>query len=286
MSSSSPARKRAGSFKRPDTRFHTVPSSSPARGLWELAQTSIWAGYQVPGQPQFSVWHVIFFAWFANLAMHVGLSDMALFRYARSWKYGFYSAFGMYMGHFLAWICSGIMVAAIGREMNPGLMAFEAVGLAGAIAVLIAGWTTANPTLYRAGLALQVITPNWPRWKITLVAGIVTTVLSCFTVFFLKLVDYVALYGLSIMPVGAIVFPEHWLMPRLGIEQYQAEKYGWLVHWNAAIVWAGTLVVCYFMPFHLFFRWLPGYFIALIAYVVLQKVFSARGKAEPTITHG
>ena len=55
--------------------------------------------------------HVIFFAWFCNLAMHIGLSDMALFRYARHWAYGLYSAFGMYPGHMLAWICSGIMVA-------------------------------------------------------------------------------------------------------------------------------------------------------------------------------
>ena len=47
------------------------------------------------------------------------------------------------------------MVAAVGREINPGLMAYEALGAAGALAVLIAGWTTANPTLYRSGLALQ-----------------------------------------------------------------------------------------------------------------------------------
>ena len=42
---------------------------------------------------------------------------------------------------------------------------------AGAVAVVIAGWTTSNPTLYRAGLALQAVTPNWPRWAVTLVAG-------------------------------------------------------------------------------------------------------------------
>ena len=92
--------------------------------LLEVAQTKIWNGIPSEGQEKFSVWHVLFFAWFANLAMHVGLSDMALFRYAKSWRVGWYSAFGMYTGHFLAWICSGVMVAAVSREMNPGLMAF------------------------------------------------------------------------------------------------------------------------------------------------------------------
>lgn len=260
--------------------FPKLGVSANLENLWPVLQTKVWDGVPTPGQEKFHVWHVIFFAWFANLAMHVGLSDMALFRYAKSWKYGLYSAFGMYPGHMLAWMCSGIMVAAVGREMNPGLMAYEAAGLAGVAAVLIAGWTTANPTLYRAGLALQTITPNWPRWKITLVAGLATAGLSAFPVFFMKLLDYVAIYGLVLMPIGAVVFAEHWIFPRLGLEQYRAEKYGWLFNVRALAVWVGTLAACFFMPFHLFFRWLPGYFIALIAYTASQWIPAERGRAE------
>jgi cytosine permease len=240
--------------------------------FWEIAKTKIWNGVAVAGQDRFGFWHILFFAWFCNLAMHVGLSDMAVFRYAKKWSYGLYTAFGMYPGHMLAWICSGIMVAAVGREMNPGLMAFEAVGFAGVAGVLFAGWTTANPTLYRAGLALQVITPNWPRWKITLAGGTLTTVISCFPIVFMKLLDYVAIYGLVLMPIGAIVFAEHWVLPLLGIEQYRAEKYGWIINWRALAVWFGTLLICFFLPIHLYFRWLPGYLIALVAYVLLQAL--------------
>lgn len=238
--------------------------------LGEVLATKVWNGVAEAGQDAFGFWHVLFFAWSCNLAMHVGLSDLALFRYARRWSYGLYSAFGMYSGHMLAWLCSGIMVAAIGREMHPGLMAFEAVGWAGVAGVLLAGWTTANPTLYRAGLALQTVTPNWPRWKITLLAGALTTLLACFPVFFLKLLDYVALYGLILMPVGAVVFAEHWLFPLLKLEPYRAERRGWTFNWVALFVWAGTLAACFAMPFHLFFRWLPGYVLALAAYTGLM----------------
>jgi len=244
--------------------------------FFEIARTKIWNGIAAAGQEKFGFAHVLFFAWFCNLAMHIGLSDMALFRYARRWTYGFYSAFGMYCGHFLAWMCSGIMVAAVGREMHPGLMAFEAAGMAGAAGVFLAGWTTANPTLYRAGLALQVITPGWPRWKVTLSAGLLTTILSCFPVFFMKLLDYVAIYGLILMPVGAIVFAEHWIFPLLKIERFQTEKKRTLFNGKAAIVWAGTLVVCFFLPIHLFFRWLPGYILALFAYVLMHVIESKR----------
>ena len=246
--------------------------------LWEVAQTKVWTGVASQGQEKFNFWHITFFAWFANLAMHIGLSDMALFRFARSWKFGLFSAFGMYPGHMLAWICSGVMVAAVNREMHPGLMAYEAAGLAGAMAVLIAGWTTANPTLYRAGLALQTVTPNWPRWSVTLIAGILTTLLSCFPVFFLRLLDYVAIYGLILMPIGAIVLAEHWLLPALGLERYRAEKSGHLLNWPALIVWFGTLGLCAYMPFHLYFRWLPGYGFAVLLYLFLQWFVQRREK--------
>jgi purine-cytosine permease-like protein len=242
--------------------------------LWDIAQNRIWTGIPTAGQEKFSFWHVMFFAWVCNGAMHLGLSDMALFRYAPRPSYGLFSAFGMYLGHTLAWICSGVMVAAVARDMNPGLMAYEAAGLAGAFAVLVAGWTTANPTLYRSGLALQCVTPNWPRWKVTLIAGVLTTILSCFPIVFLKLLDYVAIYGLVLIPVGAIVFAEHWLFPRLGLAQYETESKGLAVNASAAAVWVLTLAVVFALPIHLFFKPPLAFAIAVTAYTLLKKIRS------------
>jgi purine-cytosine permease-like protein len=238
--------------------------------LWEVMSSKVWNGVPTPGQEQFGFWHIAFFAWFCNLAMHIGLSDMALFRYAKKPVYGLWTATGMYPGHFLAWLCSGIMVAAVGREMTPGRMAYEAMGVAGVFAVVLAGWTTANPTLYRAGLALQSVTPNWPRWKITLACGAATTLLACFPVFFLKLLDYVAIYGLVLLPVGAIVFAEHWIIPLLGIPQYPAERRKLVLSRSALVVWLATLAVAWLLPLHLFYRWLPCWFVAVGLYVLLR----------------
>jgi len=240
--------------------------------FWHVAKTRIWNGVPTPGQERFNFWHITFFAWFANLAMHVGLSDMALFRYARTWKYGLFSAFGMFPGHYLAWICSGIMVAAVAREMNPGMMAFTAAGVPGALAVLIAGWTTSNPTMYRAGLALQVVTPDWARWRVTLVAGVVTSVVACFPVIFMRLLDFVALYGLILMPIGAVVFAEHWILPRVGLPQYRAHQRGEFINWAALLSWVLTLVAVFLLPLHMYFKWLPGYFIAQGLYLLFTAL--------------
>jgi len=243
--------------------------------LWEVLSTKVWNGQPTPGQEQYGFWQITFFAWFCNLAMHIGLSDMALFRFAKKPWYGVFTAIGVYPGHWLAWVCSGIMVAAVGRGMTPGRMAYEAMGAAGVFAVLLAGWTTANPTLYRAGLALQSVTPGWPRWKITLWSGVLTTMLSCFPLFFMKLLDYVAIYGLVLMPVGAIVFAEHWILPRLGVETEAAERRGIAMNRDALAVWMGTLVLAWLLPMHLFYRWLPCWFVAVSGYTAL-RYFGAR----------
>jgi cytosine permease len=242
------------------------------KNFWEVATTKVWNGVATPGQDKFGFLHILFFAWFCNLAMHIGLSDMAVFRYAKKWTAGLATAFGVYPGHMLAWMASGIMVAGIGREMNPGRMAYDALGMAGVAGLLLAGWTTANPTLYRAGLALQAITPNWPRWKVTIAAGAVTTVVSCFPVVFVKLLDYVAIYGLVLMPVGAVVFTEHWILPRLGLDPFRPERTGAALNGRALIVWLGTLGVCAFLPIHLYFRWLPGYILAIVSYILLTAL--------------
>jgi len=191
-------------------------------------------------------WHVAGFAWICCLAMHLGLSDMALLRYACRASYGYYSAFGMLLGHYLAWICAGIMGAAVAgvgmldrplTELDAGEVAYQALGAMGALAVVVAGWTTANPTLYRAGLALQVITPGWPRWLVTLIAGAITTVMACSPFVFRHLLGFVAIYGILLAPIGAIVVAEHWLFPRLGWTRFWSARKGQSVNVPALASW-------------------------------------------------
>ena len=261
--------------------------------FWRIADASIWPGPQ-PGQYEaLGFLHIASFAWIANLAMHLGLSDMALFRYARRASYGFYSAFGMYLGHYLAWICAGIMgagAAVLTRQslpqMDSGLVATTALGVAGAVAVVLAGWTTANPTIYRSGLALQIVTPNWPRWLVTFAAGVITTIFACSPFVFTKLLDFVGVYGLLLMPVGAIVFVEHWIFPRIGLNQFWVSRKGKLVNWPGLLAWGITLtgaVLAWQLHYiHLFFLIIPVWFIAAILYIVLSFMFGA-GKGLPKL---
>lgn len=265
------------------------------QSFYRLANEVVWTGKTVDGRPSMTFWQVAAFAWICNLAMHGGLSDMALFRYARHWSYGAYSAFGMFLGHYLAWICAGVMGAAtalmLGKalsQIDSGELALHALGVSGIIAVVIAGWTTSNPTLYRAGLALQAVTPGWPRWVVTLIAGAATTVVACFPWVFTRLLDFVGYYGLLLMPVGAIVFAEHWIFPRIGFTQFWATRNGRNCFWPALASWGIAIAVAITLEktgaLHLFFLFVPIWTLTIVLYTIFAKLAGAQtGEASDEV---
>ncbi|MEX2600389.1 MAG: hypothetical protein WD355_01995 [Balneolaceae bacterium] len=248
--------------------------------FWPAAENTIWTGEPVGDQTKFTFWHVMFFAWFANMAMHIGMSDMSILRFAKKWQYGFFSAAGMFFGHFIAWISSGILMAAAAGAVAPGFIAYNSAGVAGAICVVIAGWTTANPTIYRAGLAFQAVTPNWKRWKVTLFTGLLTTVIACFPALVMNLLDFVALYGLVLMPMGAVVFLDVMVFKKLNLRQNYAEATGISFNWAAGLTWFITLSACILINFQfgieIFFLGLPGWFIAVLLYILLSRVYQKK----------
>ncbi|HZH73065.1 MAG TPA: hypothetical protein VFD91_11280 [Mariniphaga sp.] len=264
--------------------FGTLGINTDLSNFWEVAGEKIWTGTALPGQSQFTIWHVIFFTWFANAAMHLGMSDLSIFRYAKKWQYGFSSAVGMFLGHYIAWISSGVLyAAALYAGLNsdaPGEVAYFAIGIAGALCVIVAGWTTANPTLYRAGLALQVASPGWSRWKVTLLAGLVTTVAALFPALVMKLLDFVALYGLVLIPMGGVIFADFYLMKKFGLQDYYAERKNINFNWAAGLTWfillAAALIMNQVVGIELYFLPLPAWILAVVLFVLLSKVYQKK----------
>lgn len=340
--------------------------------VWTLCETSIWTGGDpLPGQLKFTFWHVTFFAWFCNMAMHVGMSDLSVLRFAKKAWYGSASASGMYVGHFMAWLAASMLFAyqlhethpdnymaallaeaavqgernaesfaeisltpeLIGQAMEtesqlkaggqldafkdrliaagaidsravsvsvptplPGPLAANACGLAGLLCVIVAGWTTANPTIYRAGLAFQAIMPTVSRFKVTLATGMLATLAGLFPGIAMRLLGFVALYGLVLMPMGAVIFVDFWLFKKrrlFGLLDDFAERRGLNFNWAAAVAWIATLVVCLtlvminpvvygYRPFQIYFVSLPGWFLAAILYIAVSAIVQRQLYLNPS----
>ncbi len=315
---------------------------SSASDVWTLCKTTIWKGGEpLPGQTKFTFWHVMFFAWFCNMAMHIGMSDLSVFRFAKKSWYGSASGTGMYVGHFMAWMAAAMLFAfqlhqthpdqymidlltehttgkytqqsleessltaeLIGEAMEienqlvaagtiaeedkkisvptplPGPLAHNAAGLVGLLCVIIAGWTTANPTIYRAGLAFQALAPKLSRFKVTLVTGAIATIAGMFPLIAMKLLGFVALYGLVLMPMGAVIFVDFWLIRKFGLQSNYAKLSGKSFNVAAFLAWFVTLVTAYILVKYagvqIYFVSLPGWFVAAILYVVLSKLYQKK----------
>jgi purine-cytosine permease-like protein len=121
---------------------------------------------------------------------------------------------------------------------------------------------------------------------VTLATGALATVAGMFPAIAMKLLDFVALYGLILMPMGAVIFVDFWLAERFGFRDRYAARAGVGINWAAGLAWvltlAGCLAVVNMGGLEIYFVGLPGWFAAAVLYVVLsrwiqRKAVTARG---------
>ena len=235
-----------------------------------------------------SFWGVVFFAWFCNAAMHLGMADLSVLRFARKASSGWASAAGMFLGHYVAWICAALLLVywvryhgvdpVVGKD--PGTMVNDSVGWAGLICIIVAGWTTANPTIYRAGLAFQGMVPGMTRSTGTLIAGVLCIGAGIFPAFAMNLLSFVGLYGTVLAPIGAIIIVDFYFAERLGVATDPAERAG--AGFNSAVLLAWLIPVAvsmYFYKFHGVFASflpLPCAIACAVLYIVFSKSFGPK----------
>jgi purine-cytosine permease-like protein len=254
-----------------------------------IGDHSIWTGTNSDGKPGIGLLEVIGFAWAANTITHFGLIDMALLRYAKRSIYGLCTSAGMLFGHYVAWIAAGIMGAGTAVllkstivELDPGDVAYKALGLSGYVIVIVAGWTTANANLYRAGLAAQAIFSGHSRKQVTFTVGIVTVLIACFPFVFRQILPLLTYAGLIVVPVGGIVFAEHFLFPRIGLTRYWARYRNSSAEWTspAVVTWGAGLIFGFglnaMQVMSFFYLFLPTWAFSIVVYTILASLSGAR----------
>jgi purine-cytosine permease-like protein len=252
-------------------------------GLNEIWTQSISIAQDGKDVTPMGFWSVALFAWFCNSAMHIGMADLSVLRYAKTANSGWAATGGMFVGHYMAWIAAAFMLAAQikltgNTDPNPGIMASNVAGIAGIVCVIVAGWTTANPTIYRAGLAFQAMIPGSSRTTMTLVAGTVATIAGVFPAFAFQLLDFVGFYGTVLAPMGAVIFADWYFASKAGFTQFAAEKARLGI--NPAVLLAWLIPVAsatYFIKFVGISSWfciLPCWIATAILHVVFSKSFN------------
>lgn len=245
------------------------------------------------GPQDFGLGKIILFGWLCNGAMHLGMADLSIFRFAKNKSSGWAPSIGMFLGHYMAWICAALLLAALiktnpaatlgpdGRVVaNPGQLAWFALGWAGVVCVIVAGWTTANPTIYRAGLAFQAIIPGSKRLTMTLIAGGVATLAGIFPNLSAQLLGFVGTYGTILGPMGAIICVDFWLMKRLGLRSDAAAEDKSTFSLAVALAWLVPVTVALFMIFKggawPIYTVIPCWIASAVLYIVFSKLLQRK----------
>ena len=262
------------------------PAVRGAGDMLRLLEAHVFNGDVPDGRPHLSWVHVAAFAWMCGFVYHVGLNDMSIFRFARRRRYGWVGLYGMFLGHFFAWICAGVMGAAAAlvlktdlSRLDSGAVAGSVLGVTGLLAVVIAGWTTATPNIYRAALSFATFLPRWSLRRISFAVGAVLAVVACFPV--VMRIDWVANAAALLVPtVGAICLAEHWIFPRLGLVRHWNLYRGGRINPAAVAAWlaASLFALCgvAFGWMHPFFLPIPTYLVAGLTYPLFAALLGAR----------
>ena len=262
-------------------------------GSWadfvDIGNQSIWTGVNSDGKPGIGLVEVIGFGWAANTITHFGLIDMALLRFAKKKHYGLATSTGMLFGHYIAWIAAGIMGAGtaviLGEsivQLDPGDVAYYALGWSGFVIVIVAGWTTAITNLYRAGLAAQAIYTNYSLRKTTMIVGVAMIIVACFPFVFSQILPLLTYAGLLVVPVGAIVFTEHQIFPRIGYTRYWSKFQEYknsspaVLSWIIGLIFGFGLNALDVMSFYYLF--IPTWFFTILVYTFLAGKYGANKK--------
>jgi hypothetical protein len=148
--------------------------------------------------------------------------------------------------------------------------------------------------------------PNFSRFRVTLVLGLIAAVAGMFPAVAMKLLDFVAIWGLILMPMGAVIFVDFWLIRKFGLRSNYAEHSAKAFNWAAGRAWLITLTVCTVLvqwsavvdwlaahrllmlspermqwlkdtfTIEIFFVSLPGWFMTAILYVLISAVYQKK----------
>jgi cytosine/uracil/thiamine/allantoin permease len=92
----------------------------------------------------------------------------------------------------------------------------------------------------------------------------------------MKLLDFVALYGLILMPMGAVILMDVYIIPKLKLTAEYAERFNKSFNISAAIAWVVTLAISLVLnqtlEIEIFFLGLPGWFIAAALYLISSYI--------------
>jgi hypothetical protein len=87
--------------------------------------------------------------------------------------------------------------------------------------------------------------------------------------------------------MGTVIFLDYWVLPKLNLKSFYAEKSGITANWAAAAAWILTLCFCLALYVYAgiknFFLFIPGWFIAAFIYIAGSMLIQRKNRLEAVL---
>ncbi|MCR8644592.1 cytosine permease [Paenibacillus sp. N1-5-1-14] len=164
-------------------------------------------------------------------------------RWARTPKHAVMAAFvGFFVGNSFMTIIAIVLSRIMDTSDLTNIFIMLGLGLPAIIVLTLAQWTTNTSNLYSASLGFSVVFKKVPKWLITVIAGVVATMLAVFGIYD-KFLSFLNVITMFVSPIGGIYTAEYLLVDRKkftfeGIDRNKNWVFRSLFVWTAATFFA------------------------------------------------
>lgn len=163
-------------------------------------------------------------------------------RYAKNRKHAIGSSIlGFLIGFSLMVYLGSILAHATGEWDAVKIMIGLGWGIFALIVLILAQWTTNDNNLYSAALDFSVIFKTWPKWKLTLIAGILGIIIGLLGIYG-RFTEWLSILSVAIPPIGGVYAADYFFFHK---EMYTFKNLGNLPKWRPLMLlaWLGGSLI-------------------------------------------
>ena len=157
-------------------------------------------------------------------------------RWARTPKQAMAAGFtGFFVGNSLIVVVALVLSRLMQTDDLVGIFFALGIGLAAIIVLTLAQWTTNTSNIYSASLSLSVVFDRVPRRTLTLIGGVVATIVACLGMYD-AFIPFIAAMGIVIAPYGGVYLAEFFVVDRARFTFHEGDRIQ-SVNWQSVAAW-------------------------------------------------
>lgn len=164
----------------------------------------------------------------------VGAPD--IMRFSRSKKDNLKALFLMVLPIAIIQPVAAMIVGLYANSTEIGVALTSLGGILGIILIVTGAWTSNDNNLYSASLALSEIIVKGKRWKITIIIGILASLVAAF-IDLSMYENIMFVIGAFAVPVLGITVTDYYILPKIGLDRGLALKAKEIINPAAVISW-------------------------------------------------